>query len=706
MAVLEKIRQRTTVLILIIGLALFAFVISGVFTNSGSGSPMGGSAIGSVNGEEISIDDFRQKLEVAAQRAGSQATTVQLVNQVWNTELRRNLLNQEIEDLGISVEGDQIMNFIKNTPSYSNQPEFQDENGIFNESLFIAAVADWKANNPYRYSLWLQDELAIIQSAKEQMYFNLVKAGVGTTLEEGKFDYKLANDKVDISYVRMPFSAVPDTTITVTAGEIESYISKNPALFKQEPARDIRLVYFEEKASKEDEQAVRDAVVGLLSDTEEYNENSATTEKVAGFLNTTDLAAFLERNSDSAYDTIYRTKNEIVTTFRDSIITLSPGETFGPYKENNAYKVSKLVAKKNNGAVKASHILISYVGAERVSPSVTRTKEAARTEANRLLTEAKKSNTVFAELARDHSDGPTASRGGDLGFFQDGEMTPKFNDFVFSNRVDAIGLVETEFGFHIVRVDDKQDIFQIATLSRDIAPSEQTINTIFTQATKFEMDVTENPKEYVAIAKEGNYDVRSVNKLLAMDENLPGLAAQRSVVQWAFNEDTDLGAIKRFNVNNGYAIVQLTARYRSGTMTVADASATALPILRKEKKAAWILKNKSGNTLESFAAASGQSVETASALSVKSPIIPGAGREAFVVGKAFNLSEGATSSLLVGETGVFLVQLNKKQEATVLDSYATYAEALKAGTQNSIFFSSYNALKETATIEDNRAVFY
>ena len=189
MAVLEKIRQRTTVLILIIGMALFAFVISGVFTNSGSGSPMGGSAIGSVNGEEISIDDFRQKLEVAAQRAGSQATTVQLVNQVWNTELRRNLLNQEIEDLGISVEEDQIMNFIKNTPSYSNQPEFQDENGIFSESLFIAAVADWKANNPYRYSLWLQDELAIIQSAKEQMYFNLVKAGVGTTLEEGKFDY-------------------------------------------------------------------------------------------------------------------------------------------------------------------------------------------------------------------------------------------------------------------------------------------------------------------------------------------------------------------------------------------------------------------------------------------------------------------------------------------------------------------------------------
>lgn len=85
-------------------MALFAFVISGVFTNSGASGPTAGSAIGSVNGEEISIDEFRQKLEVAAQRAGNGATTVQLVNQVWNGELRSELLGQQIENLGISVE--------------------------------------------------------------------------------------------------------------------------------------------------------------------------------------------------------------------------------------------------------------------------------------------------------------------------------------------------------------------------------------------------------------------------------------------------------------------------------------------------------------------------------------------------------------------------------------------------------------------------
>lgn len=706
MAVLEKIRQRTTVLILIIGLALFAFVISGVFTNSGASGPTAGSAIGSVNGEEISIDGFRQKLELAAQRAGSNATTVQLVNQVWNGELRSQLLGQQIENLGISVEGDQIMSFIKNTPTYSQQPEFQDENGIFSESLFLAAVADWKANNPYRYELWLQDEQAIMESAKEQMFFNLIKGGLNVSLEEGKFDYKLANDKVDISYVRMPFNAVPDTTITVSADEIQKYIDSNPAMFKQEPARDIRLVYFEEKASAADEEAIKNEVLTLLEDSEAYNEETGETEKVLGFNSTKDMAAFLERHSDEAYDTIYSSENEIVSSFRETLTGLKVGETYGPYKENDAYKVSKLMDKKEAGAVKASHILIAYVGAERVSPSVTRTKDQAKAKANELLREARKSNTVFAELARDNSDGPTAARGGDLGFFQEGDMTPKFNDFVFSNRVDAIGLVETEFGFHIVRVDDKQDIFRIATLSRDIEASEETINKIFTDATKFEMDVTDAPKEFMSVAKEGNYDVKPVNKLLAMDENLPGLASQRSVVQWAFNEDTGLGAIKRFNVNNGYAIVQLTARYRSGTMTVADASLSALPKIRKEKKAAWIIENKGAKTLEDFAASTGQSIETASALNLKNPTIPGAGREPFVVGKAFNLAAGATSTLLVGETGVFLVKLTQKSEATPLDNYSTYSAALNAAAQNGVFFSSYNALKEVAEVEDNRAVFY
>jgi len=108
MAVLEKIRKQTTVLILIIGLALFAFIISGVFGNDTGGAKVG-SAVAEVNGEEISIDEFRRKVESASRQYGGGASSIQVVNSVWNQQLRSAVLEQEFEDLGIDVEQDQII---------------------------------------------------------------------------------------------------------------------------------------------------------------------------------------------------------------------------------------------------------------------------------------------------------------------------------------------------------------------------------------------------------------------------------------------------------------------------------------------------------------------------------------------------------------------------------------------------------------------
>ena len=149
-------------------------------------------------------------------------------------------------------------------------------------------------------------------------------------------------------------------------------------------------------------------------------------------------------------------------------------------------------------------------------------------------------------------------------------MTPKFNDFAFGNEVGHIGLVETEFGYHIVKVDDKRDLVQIATLTRQIAPSEETLNALFTDATKFEMASTSTDQPFADVAEESELTVRPVNKIKAMDEYLPGLASQRNIVQWTFNEETEIGDIRRFNIDNGYAVVQLTAKYEKGLMAVEE----------------------------------------------------------------------------------------------------------------------------------------
>ncbi len=706
MAILENIRKRTTILILIIGLALFAFVISGVFTNSSFAGGKVGSSVAEVNGNEIPIDEFRRKVEVASNRFGPSASSMMVVNQVWDQEVRNSILGQQFEDLGIDIERDQIMNYIKTIPAYNQNPQFMNEDGIFDENKFRDFIADLKVNSPSQYNLWLQDEQSIIQNAKQQTYFNLVKAGVGATLKEGELDYKLANDKIDIKYVRVPYTAIPDSTISISKSEIQSYINKHRDEFKQEKARDIQYVYFEEKASAADENAIKEETLKLLDDTIEYREQTDRMDTIPGLRNATDLADFLDRKSDMKYDTIYKAKKDLPSSFADTLVTLEVGELFGPYRDGNYFKVSKMVDKKANGTAKASHILISWKGAERAGVNITRTKEEAEAKAKELLAEARKEDAVFVQLARDNSDGPSAPNGGDLGYFQEGAMVADFNDFVFGNNVGTLGLVETEFGFHVIKIDDKQDIYRIATLAREIEPSETTVNNLFQDATKFEMDAISGEKAFPDLAKESDYEVRPVNKIMAMDENLPGLGTQRGIVQWAFNEETKLGEIKRFNVNNGYVIAQMTGKYEEGLKTVEDASTTVLPILRKERKAEKLITANKGKSMEEVAKDNSVSVSNASALSVKAPTIPGAGREPKVVGTAFAMNVGNTSDFLIGETGVYLITVTNKQEAPKLDNYSTFANSIKTSNAGNVNNTVYNALKKASKIEDNRSLFY
>ncbi len=705
MAVLENIRKRTTVLILIIGLALFAFVISGVFTSSNFGGEKVGSSVAEINGEDISIDDFRQKVENASRRVGPTASSMQLVNQVYENEVRSTILGEQFEDLGIGIEQDQIVDFLRTT-GYAQNPEFQNENGQFDANRFKQTVGDWKINNPAQYEAWLQTENEIIQLAKEQTYFNLVKAGVGATLKEGELDYKLANEKMDIKYVRVPYSSIADSTITVTKSEIADYVNDHKEEYKQDPARDIQYVYFEEKPSDADDAAIKESIMRLMDDTVEYNAQTDRNDTLRGFRNTTNMEAFLSRNSDTNFDTIYKAKKNLPSSVADTLMALNVGQIYGPYKDSGAYKISKMMARKPNGSVKASHILIGYEGATRANPDVTRTKEEAEKRANELLKEAKQSGVVFSELARDNSDGPSAPNGGDLGYFQRGTMVPAFNDFAFDNSVGTIGLVETDFGFHVIKIDDKEDVVQVATLSREIVASEETINTLFTNATKFEMETTSDESAFSELAKNEEYVVRPVNKIKALDENLPGLSNQRNIVQWAFNSDTEVGDIKRFNINNGYAVAQLTGKYAEGVMSAEDASALVLPLIRKERKAAQIMSANNGKDMDAIAKDNNVSVSTASALTIKSPTIPGAGSEPMVVGTAYSLAEGNTSGLIEGNTGVFKIQVTKKTEAPKLDNYSTYANTLKTNAANRVNTQVYNALKEASTIEDKRATFY
>ena len=686
MAVLDKIRKRTTVLIVIIGLALFSFVISGIFTQTGADGP---GAVAEVNGNEISLDEFRQKMEAAAQRAGGQASSAQIAEQVWNAELRKVLMEEAFDDLGITIEGDQIIDFLATVPAYAQAPEFQAD-GVFDPSVFVAAVAQWKANDPARYQMWLQDELAISLSAKEQSYNSLLAGSIYTTVSDAQAAHQKANAQVDLSFVQLPYTLIPDAEAEVSVDEIKAYMKKFPKRFEQKEARTLRAVYIQELPSAADEAVVEQEMSAL----------------VEGFNSTEDLGAFLAANSEQALDTAYYSKDNLNTSFGNQIIATGVGQTFGPYRENGQLKYSKLLGVKPNGWARASHVLIGWSGAERIRPDVTRNQEEARVRALEVLAKAQAPGADFAALAREFSDGPTAQNGGDLGYFGPGEMTPKFNDFVFGKSVGAIEMIETEFGYHVVKVEEKQPSYQVANLTKYIAPSEQTINELFTKAAAFEMEATKDPLKFEEVAKAQNLSVFPINKLSSMDENLPGIGLQRGIVQWSFLPETKVGEIKKFNVANGYVIVQLVTKLNQGMMDAADAALTVIPVLRNEKKAAALKAQYQGLTLEAAAAKAGVAVQQATAMTAQSPVLPGAGREPFVVGYAFSLEGGATSAPLKGNSGVFLVQVNQKRSPEALADYKVLARSQNAGQINLAPYRAYSARVNAAKIEDNRFLFY
>ena len=366
-----------------------------------------------------------------------------------------------------------------------------------------------------------------------------------------------------------------------------------------------------------------------------------------------------------------------------------------------------MIAKQPGGAVKASHILIAYAGSQAATPNTTRTKEEAKAKAEELLAQAKTAGADFAQLARENSEEPGAVySAGDLGFFSKGAMVKPFEEFAFNNAVGTIGLVETDFGFHVVKVTDKAEAVNIATISRKVDPSEATINSLFSKVTNFEMKAAQNPKEFANVAKKSELSVLRADNLHKNDDQIIGLGSNRSIVQWLFQKDTKIGDIKKFTSGGNYIVAQLVKQGEEGISSVQEATPMVKPILIREKKAAILKEKAKGNSLEAIASANKTEVKSAANLIMKNPTIIGEGREPKVVGAAFGLKQGQLSKPIDGENAVYVIQLTSATVAPALDNYKTYAETVEKLRTDRAAQGILKSLESTATIKENLSAFY
>jgi peptidyl-prolyl cis-trans isomerase D len=696
MAVLAKIRQRSALLIAVIALALFAFIIQDLIGKGGFGSST--KDVGSINGKDIAFEDFRIKVS-NVEKSGEGITSTAAANRVWDQEVSIALLSSEFEKLGLRVGEKHILEILKSDENIGKNPLFLNAGGMFD----IAKFKEYFKSNPAQAQYLKDREKDAELNAKYQIYNTLIKAGTYTTESEGKMKYEMEANKVNFAYVAGLYSTIKDSDVKVTDAEIVDFMKKNEKKFKADESREVEYVLLEDKASKEDENEVKSKINGLLAGRVVYNQATGKNDTLPGFRNATNTIEFVNSNSDVPYDSTYIAKKDLPAVDADRLFNLAAGEIYGPYMFGKYYCISKSMGMKSGVNAKASHILISYEGTQVPNKKEKRTKEEAKAKAESILAQVNANPDSFLMLAFTNSDDSSAQQGGDLGYFGPNQMVKPFNDFVFNSGIGKVGLVETPFGFHIIKITDKQDGIRLATVAQKIEASESTSDKIFTQATKFEMDATD--KDFGKIAKDMKLTVAAPVTLKGMDETFGPLGNQRSIVRWAFEDDTKVGAVKRFEVANlGHVIAKLKNVDKSGLVTVTLARPYVEPILKNKKKAELIKAKMTGSSLEAIAKATGSKVQQAAAVTMENPMLVGAGLEPKVVGNAFALAANKVSAPIEGNTGVYVVKNMSTVKAPAMKDHAPYVAKLKAQSASDVN-RVIPALKSSAKIEDNRKQF-
>ena len=707
MAILNSIRKRGVFLIIIIALALFSFILADVIRNGGFSSEKSLTTVATINGESLTRDIFMKQVELTQRNLGENGTTAQAMNMVWDRELRNVLQQQQYDALGLTAQKEQLEESLR--MGLASNPTFQDADGIYSALKVQEYIANVKATNPTAYQQWLDYENNLKSGALQTTYYNMIKAGMRSTLSEGEQEYRYQNDKINMQYVYVPYTSIPDADVSVTDSEIEAYIRNNAADYEQTPQVDVQFVSFSEAPSDVDIADAEVAITSLLKDREVYNSNIKATEILKGLENTEDYQNFINDNSDVPFQDRYFFKSDIPEAIAEDLFATPLNGIYGPYKLGDNNNISKVIGiTQMPDSVQSRHILIRYQGSFRASDAITRSKEDAKAMADSITRVLKRNKKKFEALAKTLSDDKSNSdKGGDLGYVGPGKMTKEFNDFIFDNKTGTLGVVETEFGFHVVEVQEqknKQKAMKFATISKEIEASEKTLNEVFANASRFELAAQKS--DFSQIAKEQELALKPVNKIGALDATIPGVGNNRSIVNWAFGEDVSATDVKRFSILDGYVVVQLTRKSPKGLMSIAEASALVMPKLRNGLKAKQIMATISGNDLDAIASSQGITVQNATAITMAAPTIPGAGAEPEVVGAAFAKAAGETTSLIAGEKGVFIVRVTAVNNAPALENYASFANQLNSAATPAVNTKVYQALKNAAEIEDNRANFF
>lgn len=698
MAVITEIRNRSALLIGVIGLAMVLFVAGDLLSSSSSLFNAPETDVAEIGGKKISYGEFEQ---LVAQQLGSENVDENARSmareRVWNSLLRDKILGEEYARLGLVVSPEELFYQIKNTKPNSILYQFftDPQTGQIYEQFRDPITGGLNTNTVLTYANqlinndqsenWIPVERAIKEDRISTKYNKLIEKGMFPSTIEAQNNLNEKNTALRVSLVPMYYTSIPDAEVEVTDAEIQAYYNKhkNEAAYKQpETVRGIKYVEFVVNPSDEDMQALDKAMANLKTE----------------FLNSEDDTLFVTRNTDREVSIVYVSEGQL-TPEADSLVANSNiGEVFGPFKEGDVYALYKNLGEKiSPDSVNARHILIPFVEGDTAS---------AKAKADSLLTVIKR-NKNFEAMALEHSeDLGSAQKGGDLDWFTEGRMVKPFNDACFNGKVGDMPIVVSQFGVHLIEIKDQtrpRRKVLVAKVERFINASKTTFDRMYNTASAFSINNNTASKFDEASS---DLQVQVAPYIREIDKTLNDLESPRLLIRWAYQ--ASIGDVSEpFELGNKFVVAVLTEIKKEGILPLEVVKSDITDKVLKEKKAAiFVEKMKNASSLDELASKVGSKVNNIPEVTFSSFSIPNVGPEFTLLGKIFAQPVGEISEPVVDKIGVYVFKVEQiTNKPASSDVQSTKAEMAKA-IQNRVSYDVFNALKEQASIKDNRPKFY
>lgn len=703
MAAIEKIRKHSKLLIVIIGVALLAFVLEDLFQSMGRSRE---NIILVVDGDKIPYQDFEDQVDKTLENYKSNGTnvtseqTIAIRNNTLEQMIEDNLMTKEYEAAGINVSAEELYDqFTGENPHQWVAQSFPGADGGVDREMVNNYLQNLN-NLPLEYrSRWADFERSVKQDRLQNKFNNLLKASYFVPSQLAAKYYANKNTKASADIVALRYNNIADSTVVVTDKDTKAYYEENKYRYETDERRDIEYVVFEVKPSLQDRQ---DALAFVRDMREEF----ASAGNVVNFVNA---------NSDKHYDSTWVGRKDVSQEIESKIFDEGneAGFVFGPYEEGESFNLVRIVEMQSRpDSLRASHILISYAGA--ANSDATITKEEAKAKADSLFAVLKgsKDEELFGELAKQFSSCPSKEKGGDLEWFTDGTMVTPFNEYVVNNPVGSMDVIETVFGYHVVKVTDKtaaQPKARLAYLQHEITTSTATHQDVLAVASKFAAE-NKTIDQFNAAIEEQGLTKRSMPRMNAATYQIPGIDNPREIVRWAFNDKTKLNDVNSFfDLDNVFVVAALTSIVKEGYAPMDIVAEQAkYAIMNKVKGQMAVDKMKAfGDDVNRMVSELGAESTTVSDITIDSRVLGNFGVEADIVGTLLGMKEGEQVGPVAGNTSAFIIKNVKISEPEATSDYSNiYSEKVSQFNNKVLNGSVVSALRNKVEIKDNRSKFY